>query len=636
MRIGLFQACDINRNTQQLIAPLSLGYISSYLKKFGNYQDIFVERDLNKLISKKPDIVGITGYTENFTEICQISKIIKENLNIPIILGGHHITAIPKTLPNTIDIGVIGEGEETFFQLIQNLSSKYCDEIDFSKIDGIVYKENNEIHITKKRKELDNIDNLPIPDRILLNTLYYNLDPSLHTSRGCFYKCSFCHVFSKKVKFHSPQRVLDEIQEIKKIYPNKKVIHITDDIFAVKTERLYKIVSLIKEAKFDKEFIFTCHARANLFDRELCLLLKDMNVKYISFGFESGSNDVLKDVKAKLNIKDSQRVLDICNEMNVNVCGYFMAGFPNETKEDIAKTYWFLSNNKEKFYKISLTQITPFPDTELWDIASKKNIVDGINTEWDNLNFGYKHANSKIFFNDNYSFEFFENSFDKLMDLQKDIDYICNPISKNNCFLGKKNILGKDGDYFYNENIYNIAFNLIPSNVKNILEITNNNIGLENKLSKDINFLSTTYKNFYEITNTKFDFILINHILEQVREPKNFLLDIKNLLNENGLVLLLVYNINFIENIADIIQNYWGVSEYGAGKKKNFNYFSIDNLDRLFKKTNLEIIDIIEFTLLSQKYNYQELISLLGKYFNFDMKKTEAYSYLILLKKAQL
>ncbi len=633
MKIGLFQVCDKDRYTAKLFGPLGLSYISSYLKEYGGYDDIFIERDLENLITKKPDVVGISSYTETFMETCNIATVIKSRLDIPIILGGHHITGIPESLPPQIDAGVIGEGEEIFLDLIKSLEKDSLENLNFSGFSGIVYHENGIPKVTHRKKELIEVDKIPKPDRRLLEQLSPNFEPLLHTSRGCPYTCSFCSVFSRKVRFHSPERVVEEIIDIKRKYPNKKFIHISDDIFALKNKRLFRLVELVKQEKLDKEFIFTCHARANIFDRELGLLLKDMNVKYVSFGFESGSENIVREVKGKFNLNDNKKALDICEELNLNVNGYFIAGYPMETKADFAKTYWFISNNRERISRISLTQLTPLPGTDMWDYGLKAGVVNDVETNWNNLDFGFSSTNEKMFFNEHYSFDFFQENFNKLRDLQDYFNSINSGAVEKNGFLGKNNVPGKEGQSNYNQSVYSRIIKLIPVNASKILEISPNYFELDKHIPDGATLISQKPDKDLTEIGDNFDFIILNHTLEQVKNPEHFMKKLSPKLSPNGKILLFVYNTQFIEILGDLITDSWGFSSYGLEQRKNINYFSIERLNEIFNQANLEIEDEIEISLRSEKYQYNEILSLISKYLKFDLQSLSAYSFVITLTK---
>src|SRR3989344_2857109 len=171
----------------------------------------------NEIREFHPDIVGISAMTIHYLEAIKLSQKIKEDKNIPVILGGVHISTLPKSLKKCFDVGVIGEGEETFSELIISYIKK--NKFSFSelkKIKNIVYFKDNSIHITFKRAPLV-LDDLPFPDFTFVNKNYFKeeeipgiLDVGIKypilTARGCPYKCIFCSTshFWGKTRFHSP------------------------------------------------------------------------------------------------------------------------------------------------------------------------------------------------------------------------------------------------------------------------------------------------------------------------------------------------------------------------------------------------------------------------------------------------
>jgi len=106
---------DQTRNTER--PKLGLGYISSYLKKYGDDIEVSVsfkgDDTLGSIKTIRPDIVGLTATTESFNDVIRLGKEIKDSLDLPLVIGGTHITILPAHLPLWIDAGVIGEGEQT-------------------------------------------------------------------------------------------------------------------------------------------------------------------------------------------------------------------------------------------------------------------------------------------------------------------------------------------------------------------------------------------------------------------------------------------------------------------------------------------------------------------------------------------
>lgn len=362
--------------------PLGLGYIASYLKKYHGNVDIEISSTLDDVIKFKPDLIGITGYTQSFNIVEDVCANLKQHLDIPIILGGHHISAIPHTLPESCDIGVIGEGEETMLQLLRNYEEFGCLKNNLSDIKGIVFK-NDDFVITEKREPIEPLDKIPYPSRDLLNIR--TQQTHIMTSRGCPYRCTYCSscIFWDKVRMFSPEYVVDEIEILIENY-NIKHIYIYDDIFVLNEKRVQKISELIEKKGINAKVAFSIQARVNLISDNICKYLKKMNVTSIGFGFESGSDDVLKKLKGgNISVSQNENAIRLCEKYGFGVFGPFIIGTPDETKDDVLKSIEFFKSHPLESTEIFIA--TPLPGTQFWDYALDKGLVN-YEMDWSVLN----------------------------------------------------------------------------------------------------------------------------------------------------------------------------------------------------------------------------------------------------------
>jgi magnesium-protoporphyrin IX monomethyl ester (oxidative) cyclase len=305
-----------------------------------------------------------------------------------IILGGAHISTNPKDLDRNIDVGVIGEGEQTFLELVECFyKNKEFSFKELKKIKGICFMNKKKIEITPERELIKDLDTIPFPDLDLLDMKYY-LKPRqliygyvrksmvMLTSRGCPYHCSFCSTSSiwKKFRGNSAEYVIKQLKWIIKKY-NPRVIQIFDDLFILDKTRLEKIVNSIILERINKKIIFGCLCRADLLDEKTVVLLKKMNVKSIAIGMESASQSVLNYLKNETTtVKQLHDSIELCKKYKIKVFGSFMLGNPGETREDLMKTLRFIKAHPTLGILNYIT--TPLPKTKLWDDAvAKKKIT---------------------------------------------------------------------------------------------------------------------------------------------------------------------------------------------------------------------------------------------------------------------
>ena len=374
-KVALFNVSDFVRRSR--FSSLGLAYIASYLRKFSTHNDIsIVEGDgMRKLEFLKPDIVGLFSVSQSFNEACAVAGAIKRRYGIPVIVGGYHISALPQTLPDAFDIGVIGEGEETMKELVDVLAASGLDRERLRSVRGIAFRDTDgRVRVTPERGYIRDLDSIPLPARDLQEPSAF---PSIITSRGCPYRCIFCSSvkYWGAPRFHSPGYVVNEIKDIiARYYP----VHISiwDDLFIANRARLEAICGLLKKDRINKKVSFGCAVRSNLVTPELCRLLRDMNIRRVSIGFESGSARILSMLKCNsVTVEQHVRAVELLKKAGIFTTGTFMIGSPTETEQDLRDTLNLITRLKLRGGG-SISLAAPLPGTELWAYAKQKGLLD--------------------------------------------------------------------------------------------------------------------------------------------------------------------------------------------------------------------------------------------------------------------
>ncbi len=378
--------------------PLGVGYIASYLSKYNKPAEINIiersfEYDIHDLIKKySPDVVGISSTTQNYNSACLIATQVKAiDSKILVVIGGHHITALPQNLNKAMDVGVLGEGEETFSEIIRAYEKNGSSGPVLDEISGIVFWKEGKIAVTNKRNLIKPLDNIPFPAR---DKFTIGKEVNILTSRGCPYKCNYCAAgsFWNTVRFHSPEYVVAEIKDIISKH-DVNAISIDDDLFIADPKRVKEISRLIQEEGINKKVHFFCHCRANLLNEEIAGHLKSMNVEKIGIGFETGSENILNRIKkGSVTIQQNANALRIAKKYGFTVHGYFMMGMPDETKDEILETYEFIRVSPIDSFDLSV--MIPFPATEVWDYAKSRNLVND-DMNWDLLDMDFVENNKE-------------------------------------------------------------------------------------------------------------------------------------------------------------------------------------------------------------------------------------------------
>lgn len=386
MKVLLINVIDEKDKVQTQYPSLGLGYIATYTKKYVKQPinikiiDSKAEREIEEF---KPDIVGLSAVSENFKKAKRIAKFCKDK-GIIVMIGKSHITSVPSCLDENMDVGVLGEGEETFKELIElYIDKKRFKHEDLETIKGIVFHRDGKLIITEKREFIKELDSIPSPDTELLN-IKKGDEVHIFASRGCPYKCVFC--FSSKywgaARFFSAKYVVNEIRSLYEKYKPPR-INLFDDLFIADKERLRKIVKLSKNESYYKKVRFTITVRANLVNEEISGLLKELNVDIVNMGLESGNDRVLTYLKGgSVTVQDNKDAIECLKKCGLEVSASFIIGSPSETKEEVLDTLQFIKSSKLDLFEIYL--LTPFPGTPVWDYALKKGLVSD-DMDWDRL-----------------------------------------------------------------------------------------------------------------------------------------------------------------------------------------------------------------------------------------------------------
>lgn len=378
-----------------ILLPASVLMVAAPLVEAGHEVKIIDQRvsrnwrkDLLKEVKKESIVFGVSALTgKQISNGLGASKLVKENSDSPVVWGGVHASLLPRqTLENKyIDFVVVGEGEETFLELVEAIKTKS----PLKKIRGLGYKENNKIFLNPQR-DFKNLDKLPEIPYQLVNIEDYIGEKSFatgklarnmafYTSRGCPYRCGFCYnlEFNKRRwRGKSAEKVVEEIKELVRNY-QINAFEIEDDEFFVDMERVRKICELIIKEKLDIEIITSCRVNyvANNTNDEYLKLLYRAGFRTLAFGVESGSERILELIHKDITINQVIETIKRLKGAGINSKYVFMAGFPTETVEDLYKTTDLIYKMKELNPEIRIPAwriFTPYPGTDLYGLATKE------------------------------------------------------------------------------------------------------------------------------------------------------------------------------------------------------------------------------------------------------------------------
>lgn len=392
---------------RDITPPLGLLYLIGYAKKHGNFNDVkMFDNNFDDIredvVRFAPDFIGISAMTIDYTEATRLAEYFKKRLNnIPVVIGGVHISSLPSSLAKCFDVGIVGEGERIFLDILQAFEKRGAfDPADLQNIKGLVFwDKEGKLHITETREKIDKLDEIPLIDRGLLHKEYFNrkmiphiakhgIEGAMLTARGCPYTCVFCSTkaFWKTMRFHSTQYVYEEVREMAKNYG---VTHITiwDDLFTAHLPRIKELAEMLKSDDITKDITFSAQVRTHQMNDMLCKLFNDMNVTTAFFGFESGSDKTLGYLKNNtITVEQNRQAIVKAKEYGIRTYGSLIFGSPGETIEDMKQTIEFIRFAKKAGADALWAFImTPFPETPMWEIAKQRGKVSDENMDWDLL-----------------------------------------------------------------------------------------------------------------------------------------------------------------------------------------------------------------------------------------------------------
>ena len=386
MKVLLTHAYFINEDPSELrimkpYPPLGILYISAFLKKKGIENKIFDTTFTSKaelknyLSEEKPDYTAIYVNLMTKLNVLDIIKFIKsknELAKTKIILGGPEVRYNAKDfLCQGADFVVIGEGEETFYELITTLEGENEKSINNVKSIGYIDK-SGEPCFTEERTLIKNIDELPFPNREGININDYqnawkrkhNQDAvSVSTMRGCPYTCKWCSraVYGLTYRRRSPENVVEELKLIKNKY-NPDSLWFVDDVFTVSHKWLFQFNDELK--KNNLRIKYECITRADRMNEEVIAEMKESGCFRVWIGAESGSQKIIDAMDRRVKVEQVQEMITLSGKYGIQTGTFIMLGYPGETENDIEETINHLKiSNPDHF---TITVAYPIKGTEFF------------------------------------------------------------------------------------------------------------------------------------------------------------------------------------------------------------------------------------------------------------------------------
>lgn len=355
---------------------LGIGYIASSLEKTGEkvrILDMQCENDYASVLKKEfffHDTVGLTVNAANVDSALEVAGFIRRYFpDKKIIMGGPLATvAYQHYIPRYADIVVLGEGERAITEIARNK--------DLSKVNGIAYWDGKAIGVTAARPFIDDLDSLPYPSWHLVDLKRYNCPVPrrtaiMITSRGCPYDCINC---TKKIHgYRLRERSIDNvIGEIDFLVNERGVqeIHFWDDLFTHNPERVKEMCRRIIRKGYQRlRFAIPAGIRADVYDREMFVLMRRAGFYAVIVAVESGSQKVIDGLGKRLDVRKVPVIVDTLRELGFKIGAFFMLGTPHDNRETMQETLNFAK--KLKIHHVFFFITIPFPGTKLYAMVEQ-------------------------------------------------------------------------------------------------------------------------------------------------------------------------------------------------------------------------------------------------------------------------
>jgi len=358
---------------------IGIAYLGAFLKKYGHEVKIYddgLKNSYSLVDSVKefnPDLVGVTSFSYCYDYAIDCIKKIKSNFDIPVVLGGPHVSVVKGRVfqDSEVDFAIKKEGEYSLLQLLDTLEYK---ERGLSNVKNLIWKNNSNIIENQDMTFIENLDDLPFPDYGLFEVEKYAsskmLSTAIITSRGCPFRCTYCSTFLSMGRAFRKRSAENVFAEIKQRYEEGyRNFDINDDCFSLDPDRAYRICDLVIDSGLKVGFQCYSGLRVDRVTLDLLKKMKKAGFYFLAFGCESGNSEVLKNIKKAITLNQVRSAAKWSKEAGIDCVVNFIIGHPTETYEQALDTIEFAKSLDCNY--VNFSNLIPYPGTEAYDWVVK-------------------------------------------------------------------------------------------------------------------------------------------------------------------------------------------------------------------------------------------------------------------------
>ncbi len=383
--------------------PFFLAYATSVLKK-NKIDAVLVDaisegltdkEFIDRIKKEKASLVVLETSTPSISVDLKIAKKIKDETGAKICLCGPHVSVFKERILKDNDfVDFVAYGEYEY--IVRDLAVALKENKELGVVKGLIYRKKKQVVVNPPMPIIENIDELPWPERDSLPMYNYRDSnaglplPGLQlvAGRGCPFNCSFClwpsTMMGHKYRTRDPKDVIDELEYCLKKW-NYRSFYFDDDTFNIGEERIIRICEEIRKRGIN--IPWEAMARADTATPKMLKAMKDAGMYCIKYGVESGDQAVLDRVGKNLDLKKAEEMIKITKKMGIKTHLTFTFGLPGETWETIKKSIAFLMKTNPDSVQISIN--VPFPGTRYYGELDKKGLI--LTKDWSKYD-GYQYA----------------------------------------------------------------------------------------------------------------------------------------------------------------------------------------------------------------------------------------------------
>lgn len=370
--------------------PFGLAYVAASLSNAGHEvlvvdmeaSDLDADSAVASVKAARPDIVGFGGMVTRFRIVRELTSRVRSEVPGAFLMAGNTgATTLPEMYLRRcgLDAVVLGEGERTAVDLAGALSSG----TGWRDVPGLAFLDREVVRMTVPREPVPDLDSLPWPawDLFPIEKYIGSYDHrqklvrhlEVVASRGCPYSCVYCYrIYGRRVRRRSPESIVSELEELVRRY-GIEYTGFPDDLFTSDRGFVLETCRLMRGKLPGLKW--SCLGRVNTVDEEMLQEMGRSGCDWISYGIESGSDEMLRAMGRGVTAEQCLRAVRMTRRAGIHADGSFMIGMYGETAQTVQETVDFC---RKADMRAPMLFVTPYPGTEIFDRALAEGRIGSV------------------------------------------------------------------------------------------------------------------------------------------------------------------------------------------------------------------------------------------------------------------